>query len=50
MKQKQKQLQMVREKLLSLIKTHPNSPETAKWKQMLTEIGAHKVSLLDVPE
>ncbi|XP_069395304.1 microtubule-actin cross-linking factor 1 isoform X22 [Paralichthys olivaceus] len=40
MKQKQEQLQKVREKLLNLIKTHPNSPEAAKWKQMLTEIDA----------
>lgn len=39
MKQKQEQLQKLREKLLNLIKTHPNSPEAAKWKQMLTEIG-----------
>uniref|UniRef100_A0A671WQE1 Dystonin n=1 Tax=Sparus aurata TaxID=8175 RepID=A0A671WQE1_SPAAU len=31
------------EKLLNLIKTHPNSPEAAKWKQMLAEIGMHKV-------
>ncbi|XP_034465448.1 dystonin isoform X9 [Hippoglossus hippoglossus] len=40
MKQKQEQLQKVREKLLNLIKTHPNSPEAAKWKQMLAEIDA----------
>ncbi|XP_069570064.1 microtubule-actin cross-linking factor 1 isoform X3 [Brachyistius frenatus] len=40
MKQKQEQQQKVREKLLSLIKTHPNSPEAAKWKQMLAEIDA----------
>nr|XP_046257656.1 dystonin isoform X15 [Scatophagus argus] len=40
MKQKQEQLQKLREKLLNLIKTHPNSPEAAKWKQMLTEIDA----------
>uniref|UniRef100_A0A672ICS4 Dystonin n=1 Tax=Salarias fasciatus TaxID=181472 RepID=A0A672ICS4_SALFA len=39
MKQKQEQLQKLREKLLNLIKTHPNSPEAAKWKQMLAEIG-----------
>ncbi|XP_067378712.1 dystonin isoform X21 [Channa argus] len=38
MKQKQEQLQKLREKLLNLIKTHPNSPEAAKWKQMLAEI------------
>ncbi|XP_068423319.1 dystonin isoform X4 [Clinocottus analis] len=40
MKQKQKQLQKLRETLLNLIKTHPNSPEAAKWKQMLAEIDA----------
>lgn len=39
MKQKQEQLQKLREKLLGLITTHPNSPEAAKWKQMLAEIG-----------
>ncbi|CAI5653922.1 unnamed protein product [Oreochromis niloticus] len=40
MKQKQEALQKLREKLLDLIKTHPNSPEAAKWKQMLAEIDA----------
>ncbi|XP_026164653.1 dystonin isoform X3 [Mastacembelus armatus] len=40
MKQKQQQLQKLREKLLNLIKTYPNSPEAAKWKQMLAEIDA----------
>ncbi|KAK2824201.1 hypothetical protein Q5P01_021376 [Channa striata] len=40
MKQKQEQLQQLRKKLLNLIKTHPNSPEAAKWKQMLAEIDA----------
>uniref|UniRef100_A0A668VCP5 Dystonin n=1 Tax=Oreochromis aureus TaxID=47969 RepID=A0A668VCP5_OREAU len=40
MKQKQEVLQKLREKLLDLIKTHPNSPEAAKWKQMLAEIDA----------
>ncbi|XP_070696753.1 dystonin [Pempheris klunzingeri] len=40
MKQKQEQHQKLREKLLNLIKTHPNSPEAAKWKQMLAEIDA----------
>uniref|UniRef100_A0A3Q1AK24 Dystonin n=1 Tax=Amphiprion ocellaris TaxID=80972 RepID=A0A3Q1AK24_AMPOC len=40
MKQKEEQLQKLREKLLNLIKTHPNSPEAAKWKQMLEEIDA----------
>lgn len=39
MKQKQEQLQKLREKLLDLIKDHPNSPEAAKWKQMLADIG-----------
>ncbi|XP_072247233.1 dystonin isoform X15 [Leuresthes tenuis] len=38
MKQRQEQLQKLREKLLGLITTHPNSPEAAKWKQMLAEI------------
>ncbi|XP_063346919.1 dystonin isoform X3 [Pelmatolapia mariae] len=40
MKQKQEALHKLREKLLDLIKTHPNSPEAAKWKQMLAEIDA----------
>ncbi|XP_028279618.1 dystonin isoform X9 [Parambassis ranga] len=40
MKQKQEPLQKLRERLLSLIKTHPNSPEAANWKQMLAEIDA----------
>ncbi|XP_041644804.1 dystonin isoform X3 [Cheilinus undulatus] len=40
MKKKREQLQKLREKLLNLIKTHPNSPEAAKWKQMLAEIDA----------
>ncbi|KAK5882307.1 hypothetical protein CesoFtcFv8_020907 [Champsocephalus esox] len=40
MKQKQAQFQKLRETLLNLIKTHPNSPEAAKWKQMLAEIDA----------
>uniref|UniRef100_A0A8D3DJ03 Dystonin n=1 Tax=Scophthalmus maximus TaxID=52904 RepID=A0A8D3DJ03_SCOMX len=40
MKQKQERHQKLREKLLNLIKTHPNSPEAAKWKQMLAEIDA----------
>lgn len=39
MKEKREQLQSLREKLINLIKTHPNSPEAAKWKQMLAEIG-----------
>ncbi|XP_034538619.1 dystonin [Notolabrus celidotus] len=40
MKQKREQVQKLREKLLNLIKTHPNSPEAAKWKQMLAELDA----------
>ncbi|XP_044068912.1 dystonin isoform X20 [Siniperca chuatsi] len=40
MKQKREQLQKLREKLLNLIKTNTNSPEAAKWKQMLAEIDA----------
>ncbi|XP_031697537.1 dystonin isoform X17 [Anarrhichthys ocellatus] len=40
MKQKQEKLQKLRETLLNLIRTHPNSPEAAKWKQMLAEIDA----------
>ncbi|XP_034754636.1 dystonin isoform X5 [Etheostoma cragini] len=40
MKQKQEQVQKIRETLLNLIKTHPNSPEAAKWKQMLADIDA----------
>lgn len=39
MRQKQEQLQKLREKLLNLIKAHPDSPEAAKWEQMLAEIG-----------
>lgn len=39
MKQKREQLQNLREKLINLIKTHPDSAEAAKWKQMLAEIG-----------
>lgn len=42
MKQKQEQLQKLREKLLHLIEDHPNSPEAAKWKQMLAQIGTHQ--------
>lgn len=42
MRQKQDQLQKLREKLLGLITTHPNSPEAEKWKQMLAEIGMRK--------
>lgn len=39
MKQKKEQLRKLRETLLNLIRTHPNSPEAAKWKQMLADIG-----------
>uniref|UniRef100_A0A8C7USD3 Dystonin n=1 Tax=Oncorhynchus mykiss TaxID=8022 RepID=A0A8C7USD3_ONCMY len=38
MKQKQEQLQKLRERLLHLIEKHPDSPEAAKWKQMLSQI------------
>uniref|UniRef100_A0A4W5L9J1 Dystonin n=1 Tax=Hucho hucho TaxID=62062 RepID=A0A4W5L9J1_9TELE len=40
MKQKREQLQRLREKLLHLIEKHPDSPEAAKWKQMLAQIDA----------
>ncbi|XP_056291894.1 dystonin isoform X13 [Pseudoliparis swirei] len=40
MKQKKEQLRKLRETLLNLIRTHPNSPEAAKWKQMLADIDA----------
>ncbi|XP_047459857.1 dystonin isoform X23 [Mugil cephalus] len=50
MKQKQEQLQKLREKLLNLIKAHPNSPEAAKWKQMLTEIDAAWAEISDSVE
>ncbi|XP_045078903.1 LOW QUALITY PROTEIN: dystonin [Coregonus clupeaformis] len=40
MKQKREQLQKLREKLLHLIENHPDSPEAAKWKQMLAQIDA----------
>ncbi|KAF7667089.1 hypothetical protein LDENG_00080090 [Lucifuga dentata] len=40
MKEKQEQLKTLREKLLCLIKTHPNSPEAEKWKEMLEQIDA----------
>ncbi|XP_055745840.1 dystonin-like isoform X11 [Salvelinus fontinalis] len=40
MKQKREQLQKLREKLLHLIEKHPDSPEAAKWKQMLSQIDA----------
>lgn len=41
MKQKREELQRLRGKLLHLIKSHPNSSEAEKWKQMLAEIGMH---------
>lgn len=47
MKQKQEQLQKLQEKLLNLIKTYPNSPEAAKWKQMLAELGVYNVLMPD---
>ncbi|XP_061914261.1 dystonin isoform X3 [Entelurus aequoreus] len=40
MKQKKDQLHKLREKLLHLIETQPNSQEAAKWKQMLADIDA----------
>ncbi|KAM9809958.1 dystonin isoform 18-T18 [Syngnathus typhle] len=40
MKQKKEQLHKLREKLIDLIETHPNSQEADKWKQMLAEIDA----------
>nr|XP_057914426.1 dystonin isoform X23 [Doryrhamphus excisus] len=40
MKQKKDQLHKVREKLLRLIESHPNSQEAVKWKQMLADIDA----------
>lgn len=39
MKQKQEQLQKLREKLQGLISANPSSPEAEKWKKMLAEIG-----------
>lgn len=42
MKQKKEQLHKLREKLIGLIETHPNSQEADKWKQMLAEIGMHQ--------
>lgn len=39
MKQKQAQLQQLRENLLSLIEENPDSPEAEKWKHMLAQIG-----------
>ncbi|XP_068613208.1 dystonin-like [Brachionichthys hirsutus] len=40
LKQKQEQVQKVKEKLLILIKTNPNSPEAVKRKQILTEMDS----------
>ncbi|XP_049592106.1 dystonin isoform X18 [Syngnathus scovelli] len=40
MKEKKAQLHKLREKLIDLIETHPNSQEADKWKQMLAEIDA----------
>lgn len=39
MKQKQAQLQQLRENLLGLIEENPDSPEAEKWKHMLAQIG-----------
>ncbi|XP_034041193.1 dystonin [Thalassophryne amazonica] len=38
MKEKQHHLQMLRQKLVNLMKTHSNSPEIANWKEMLSQI------------
>ncbi|MBN3308874.1 DYST protein, partial [Amia calva] len=40
LKQKQGKLQQLREKLLDLIEKYPDSPEAAKWKQMLDQIDS----------
>uniref|UniRef100_A0A672SPX3 Dystonin n=1 Tax=Sinocyclocheilus grahami TaxID=75366 RepID=A0A672SPX3_SINGR len=40
MKQKQVQLQQLRENLLRLIEEHPDSPEAEKWKHMMAQIDA----------
>ncbi|KAK7140737.1 hypothetical protein R3I94_013117 [Phoxinus phoxinus] len=40
MKQKQAQLQQLRENLLCLIEENPDSPEAEKWKHMLAQIDA----------
>ncbi|XDV50937.1 hypothetical protein PO909_019905 [Leuciscus waleckii] len=40
MKQKQAQLQQLRENLLSLIEENPDSPEAEKWKHMLAQTDA----------
>uniref|UniRef100_A0AAV2JPZ4 Dystonin n=1 Tax=Knipowitschia caucasica TaxID=637954 RepID=A0AAV2JPZ4_KNICA len=47
MKQKTEEMQELREKLLHLIQTHPNTPEAAKWKQMLSEIDAAWADISD---
>lgn len=41
LKQKQQQYQQLREKMLHLIEENPDSPEAAKWKHMLDQIGMH---------
>ncbi|XP_032409215.1 dystonin isoform X7 [Xiphophorus hellerii] len=40
MKQKQEQLQKLRERLQGVISANPSSPEAEKWKKMLAEIDA----------
>ncbi|XP_068183099.1 dystonin [Antennarius striatus] len=50
MKQKQEQVQKVKEKLLNMIKTNPNSPEAGKWKQMLTEIDSAWADIIGTVE
>ncbi|XP_058879939.1 dystonin-like isoform X26 [Acipenser ruthenus] len=40
LKQKQGKLKQLKEKLLDLLEKHPDSPEAAKWKQMLNQIDS----------
>ncbi|MGH0143205.1 UNVERIFIED_CONTAM: hypothetical protein FKN15_078200 [Acipenser sinensis] len=40
LKQKQDKLQQLKEKLLDLLEKHPDTPEAAKWKQMLNQIDS----------
>lgn len=41
MHQKQQQYQELREKLVHLITENPDSPEAAKWKNVLKQMGMH---------
>ncbi|XP_048061846.1 dystonin isoform X4 [Megalobrama amblycephala] len=50
MKQKQAQLQQLRENLLSLIEENPDSPEAEKWKHMLAQIDAGWEEVKDTME